>query len=256
MWRGQKFYFEGEWMCGDECLRQAVAGALRREVGDTALRSPGQMGVGPHRHRVPLGLVLLAQGWITHPQLQQALEAQRRTGQGRIGGWLQAECGLEERQVTRALSMQWSCPVLGVEGFEPAKMAQMVPRAFVERLRLLPLRLTGNAAAGSGRLYLAFEEHLDAAAEFALERMLEVKVESGLIDGTAFELAHRRLMESRFNAETVRVVKEFDEVVAAAVEAIEQARPAESRLVRLHGFYWLRMWLSRGDTEDLIFKMG
>ncbi len=34
--------------------------------------------VAAHRHRVPIGLVLLAQGWITHDQLKHALEAQRR----------------------------------------------------------------------------------------------------------------------------------------------------------------------------------
>ena len=44
---------------------------------------------------------MLAQGWITHPQLQKALEAQRENGTGRIGDWLISECGLEAEQITR-----------------------------------------------------------------------------------------------------------------------------------------------------------
>ena len=65
---------------------------------------------------MPLGLVLLAQGWITHPQLQAALEAQKASGQGRIGDWLQQSCGLPEERVTRGLGVQWSCPVLALDG--------------------------------------------------------------------------------------------------------------------------------------------
>ena len=48
-----------------------VKAAVNRELGE------GEEVVAPHRHRVPLGLVMLAQGWITHPQLRQALESQR-----------------------------------------------------------------------------------------------------------------------------------------------------------------------------------
>jgi hypothetical protein len=254
LWRGGRLYFEGEWVCGMECLRRAMAGALRRELGDTAL--PMQQGMGGHRHRVPLGLVLLAQGWITHPQLQRALEAQKRAGQGRIGTWLQTECGIEERKVTRGLSLQWNCPVFSMDGFEPAAMARVVPRALVERLRLLPLRLAGKTAGGRRLLYMAFEDQRDAAAEFALERMLGVQVESGLVDGSRFKAAYRRLLESRFGVETTRCEESFDGLVEAAARAVERVKPRESRLVRVHGCYWLRMWTTDGGTEDCLLTLA
>jgi hypothetical protein len=50
-----------------------------------------------HRHRIPLGLVMLEQGWITSGQLRQALDAQRGAGAGRLGQWLAHQQGVSER---------------------------------------------------------------------------------------------------------------------------------------------------------------
>jgi hypothetical protein len=241
-------------MCSVGCLKRALAGALRRELGDTAVHMPRDG--GGHKHRVPLGLVLLAQGWITHPQLQQALEAQRRAGQGKIGAWLQSECGLEERKVTRGLSLQWNCPVLSAEGFEPEAMARLVPRVLIERLRMLPLKLAGTTAGGKRLLYMAFEEQRDPAAEFALERMLGVQVESGLVDGSRFRTAYQRLLESRFGVETTRCETEFDGLVEAAARTVERVKPRESRLVRVRNSYWLRMWGGVGTAEDCLLTLA
>ena len=98
-------------------LQRAVSAIDGADGGAAGDRVGMRVGVDtPHRHRVPLGLVLLAQGWITHPQLQTALEAQRASGQGRIGDWLTQSCGLPEERITRGLGVQWSCPVLGTDG--------------------------------------------------------------------------------------------------------------------------------------------
>ena len=73
-WRSRRLLaFEGKLACRGACLAGMIQAAIAREG------APGRTKVdaAPHRHRVPLGLILLAQGWITHPQLQHALEAQR-----------------------------------------------------------------------------------------------------------------------------------------------------------------------------------
>ena len=62
---------------------------------------------------------MLEQGWITAGQLRQALEAQRAAGAGRLGHWLVRQQGVSEQLVTRALGLQWSCPVLPLEFHEP-----------------------------------------------------------------------------------------------------------------------------------------
>jgi hypothetical protein len=58
-----------------------------------------------HRHRIPLGLVMLEQGWITLGQLRQALEAQKAPAPGRLGHWLVRQQGVSEELVTG----RWAC---------------------------------------------------------------------------------------------------------------------------------------------------
>ena len=257
-WRNRRRpIFEDEWGCSGRCVLAMVRAALYRETGNEVL-------MVPHRHRVPLGLLMLAQGWITHPQLRQALEAQRQNGSGRIGEWLIAECGLESDQVTRGLSMQWNCPVLGVEGFSPEAMALVMPGIFIEESGLLPLRV-----AGARILYLAFEDRLDASAALAIEQMTALKVESGVLNEVQFRAARHSLL--RCNAVDLKIEAASDaDTLAGRITAIlEQKQPFASRLVRLHQYYWLRLWLESGtkgkagnlpvngeDMCDYVFTIG
>lgn len=259
-WRNRRRpIFEGQWGCSGRCVLAMVRTAVRREVGDGAAAT-----MTPHRHRVPLGLMMLAQGWITQAQLRKALDAQRENGRGRIGDWLIAECGVEPERVTRALSMQWGCPVLTAEGFSPEAMALTMPRLFAEEFGFLPLRV-----AGSRILYLGFEDRLDASAALALEQMSDLKAESGLVDETQFRAARRRMLEC--DAVTMKLEKLADrDVLAGRITAIlEQKQPVASRLVRLHEYFWLRIWLESGaigrtgtlpitgeDVSDHIFTIG
>ncbi len=101
--------FEGGWCCSSGCTAVQVEAALRRELDAWGGCREGL------RHRVPLGLAMLEQGWITQTQLRLALEAQRSAGGGRLGQWLVRQRSANEDQVTRAVGLQWSCPVLGTE---------------------------------------------------------------------------------------------------------------------------------------------
>jgi len=258
-WRNRRRpMFEGEWGCSGRCVLAMVRSAVQRERGD------GMELAAPHRHRVPLGLLMLAQGWITHPQLRKALDAQRENGTGRIGDWLQSECGVAPEQVARGLSMQWGCPVLTTEGFSPEAMALVMPRIFVERFGLLPLRL-----AGARLLYLGFEERLDASAAFAMEKMTELKVESGLVAGAQFQAARDRLLECQGVELKVESATDKDALAARMTAILEQKQPVGSRLVRIHQYYWLRLWLESGaagrigslpvtgeDVVDHVFTIG
>lgn len=260
-WRNRRRpIFEGQWGCGGRCVLTMVRAAVKRELGDGGI----SVSAAPHRHRVPLGLLMLAQGWITHPQLQKALAAQRESGTGRIGDWLMSECGLEVEQIVRGLSMQWGCPVLTTEGFSPEAMALAVPKMFVERFGLLPLRV-----AGSRILYLGFADRLDASAAFATEQMTELKVESGVVEGGQFEAARERLLACEGVEVKLEAADDKDAMAARITAILEQKQPIASRLVRLHQYYWLRMWLESGalgkagslpatgeDMMDHVFTVG
>jgi hypothetical protein len=120
-------------------------------------------------------------------------------------------------------------------------MALVMPKIFVEKLGVLPLRV-----AGSRILYLGFSERLDASAAFATEQMAELKVESGVVDAAQFETARGRLLACD-EVDTKLETAEDKDVMAARITAIlEQKRPIASRLVRLHEDYWLRIWLESG----------
>lgn len=252
--------FEEEWGCSGRCLQAMVRAAVRRETGV----SGGVADDIPHRHRVPLGLVLLAQGWITHPQLQHALEAQRASGQGRIGDWLAQSCGLPEDRITRGLGMQWSCPVLALESFSPAAMALVMPKRFITEFGALPLRV-----AGSSLLYVAFEDRMNAVAALCLEQMTGLKVESGLLPATQFAEARTALLEAPSVPVKMQLVSDADAMASEITRMLEQRQPVASRLVRVHGYYWLRLWLESGalsgtgnlpvspeDVEDTLFMVG
>lgn len=252
--------FEQEWGCSGRCLEALVRASVRREVGEGLASSSETM----HRHRVPLGLVLLAQGLITHPELQAALEAQKAFGSGRIGDWLQQSCGLAEAHITRGLGVQWNCPVLALDGFSPTVMARVMPKRFVAEFGLLPLRM-----AGSGLLYLAFQERMDAATALAVEQMSGIKVESGLLPGSQFEPAKTGLLAADGLPCRITGVTDADALNASIVKVLEQRQPVASRLVRVHHYYWLRLWLESGamsgagtlpptdaDAEDHLYTIG
>jgi hypothetical protein len=254
LWRSRQApVFEGGWSCSAACTTARVAASARRELDGRgrALES--------HRHRIPLGLMMLEQGWISTLQLRHALEAQRMTGSMRLGYWLVNRGGVSEQLVTRALGLQWSCPVLGVEFHDAEALAVLLPRLFVEAFGALPLRV----AAGK-LVYLGFEDRLDPVVALGIERMSGLRVESGLVEESLFGPAHARLLSANFPyVERIEAASE-PALVHALAGAIERARPVESRLVRVHDCLWLRMWREaqsgplpeRGSIQDLIGSIG
>jgi Type II secretion system (T2SS), protein E, N-terminal domain len=253
--------FEGQWGCSAGCVETMVEAAVLRVTGGEG----GAEGVGGHRHRVPLGLILLAQGWITQVQLQHALSRQRRAGSGSIGRWLMEECGLDQRYVTRGLGVQWGCPVLRAEEFDPDAMALVAPKLLVERLEMVPLRRAGERV-----LYLSFVDRLDPATALALERMSGLRVESGLVEETEWRVAQRRLCACEFVDSEFESVATHEDLARRVTSVVQRMQPRASRLVRVHQFYWLRMWLESGamrtgdggvprtkeDVADRIYVVG
>lgn len=232
-WRSRRRpIFEDRWGCSGRCVLSFVRTAVRREAAKYA----GALSA-PHRHRVPLGLLLLAQGWITHAQLQYALDLQRHNG-GRIGEILVAECGLEAEKVTRGLSLQWGSPVLGSDGFSAGEMALVMPQMLIDQLGMLPVRV-----AGSRILYVGFEDHLDASTALALEQMTGLKVETGLMPTEEYRSAHSLLQMKNGVEVTQESFREHDAMAARITAVLEQKQPVGSRLVRVGCFYWLRLWL-------------
>jgi hypothetical protein len=232
LWRNRSTpVFEGGWNCSVECTAERVEAAVRREMDG---RSSAQEN---HHHRIPLGLMMLEQGWITPRQLRAAVEAQKTAKGGRLGSWLVRQQGVSEQLVTRALGLQWSCPVLPLEFHEVGALTVLIPRLFVDAFGALPLRVA------AGRVfYLGFEDRLDPVLALAVERMTGLRVESGLVEESVFRETHARFLKLDFPA--VELIETASEaaMTEALAGAIERVRPVESRLVRVHDCFWMRMW--------------
>ena len=229
--------FEGNWGCSRACVRALVEASVKREMEG----ADGADVADAHQHRVPLGLVLLAQGLVTQEQLRRALDAQRTARRGRIGEWLVEACGVAETEITRGLGMQWQCPVLGLAGFDAARMALAMPATLRELCRVAPLRVAGGRI-----LYLAFDEKVDAAAAFALERMSGLTVESGVLPGAEFAQAVATLDECAAVESREYEVADRSALVEQVVTVLLKLQPVASKVIRLRDRYWLRLWLERG----------
>jgi hypothetical protein len=245
--------FEDGWTCSPECNAARILSAVRRELGG---RDDSQV---VHRHRLPLGLLMLEQGWITRIQLRKAVEAQKSAGVGRLGQWLVEQGAVEESMVARALGLQWSCPVLALQSHNTAEFTAVMPRLFIDAFGALPLRL----AAGK-LLYLGFEEGLDAALALAVARMLKLRVECGVVQGSHFRAAYARMLDAK--SPSLELVEAVSDVAAAHAlsRSVEKSRPVAARLVRVRDCLWLRMWHScqngplpeNNSVRDVVCSIG
>jgi len=245
--------FEGGWSCSATCTAARVAAAVRREQEGRGVARES------HRHRIPLGLTMLEQGWITSGQLRQALDAQKTAGAGRLGHWLVCQQGVSERLVTRALGLQWSCPVLPIDFHDAEAVTFVLPRLFVDAFGALPLRVA------AGRfLYLGFEDRIDPVLALAIERMTGLRVECGLVEESLFRPAHARMLNAKFPPVELIEAASEPALVRVLSKAIEKARPVDSRLTRVHDCLWLRMNLrphggplpETASIQDLICSIG
>lgn len=234
LWRNRQApVLEGGWACGPDCMRVMVRGIITREMDGREAQPVA------HRHRVPLGLVMLAQGWITHAQLKTALEAQKQAGVGRLGAWLVEHHGVDEQLVTRGLGVQWNCPVFSLDGHHADLIAPLVPRLFIDTFGILPVRVTS-----SRNLHIGFEENIDRCVSFAVERMTGLPVEAGLVHGPDFRRAHRQMLAAAYPKTRIIEANGVEALTRTLAGIIEEAKPVEAKLVRIHDFFWLRMWRS------------
>jgi len=239
LWRARQApVFEGGWLCGPQCAKVCVRTAVLREL--EGHNQPPAV----HRHRVPLGLLLLSQRAITQPQLRAALARQKISG-GRLGMWLEREHGIAERLITRGLATQWGCPVLTLENHSPEKVAPLVPRLLIDALGFLPLRRAGTAL-----LYVGFEDRVDHCVNFAIERMTGLRVVAGVVDGRDFAAAHLRLLGAAFPPARMVEAAGVDSLAGTFTRILEETKPVEARLVRMRDYFWLRMWKRRDGVQS------
>ena len=236
--------FEEQWACCAACMEQILADTVRTQI-ESWEPLPAERAL-----RMPLGLILLSRGWITHRELQEALAAQRRAGSGRIGEWLSRLHGVSEETIAKALGIQWSCAVLP-HGRPDLEFTPSLIPAFLRRRYSLALLRQGS----DGALYLAGRHRAEHAAAHAVEHMLREPVHAAFIEDSAWNLQQAE------TADATELLPPAANGVAACIgELIERTRPVDARLVRVHNHLWLRIWLaSRGrratSARDIVLPL-
>src|SRR5215470_1629843 len=155
---------EGRWVCSPQCLEASAVGLMEHFF---ARRRPPAA-----QHRMPLGLLMLSRGYINEEQLQRVLAVQLAAGQGRLGSWAVKSQFVSERQLLTALSQQWSCPVLALQGPPDLGCSEMLPWCLLRALRMMPVRFVDSTRL----LYVAVCDPLQHASLAAIEHMLHCQV--------------------------------------------------------------------------------
>ena len=227
--------FEEKWACSSICMEQIVTGAVRSQIESWEPVSGGRA------LRMPLGLILLSRGWISHRELQEALAAQRRAQNGRIGEWLRRLHGVPEETITKALGIQWNCAVLpsGMQGLELTR--SLIPAFLRKRYGLALLRQGPDRT-----LYLAGKYRAEYAAARAMEHMLREPVHAAFLEDSVWNSANADATDT-----TEVHLPGRDGVVACIAEWMERSRPTDGRLVRVHDHLWLRIWLRGGARHPM-----
>jgi hypothetical protein len=233
-------FLHGVFYCGPQCLETALVGQISRLH---AMTSPVQP-----PNRIPLGLLMVARGKLTHLEVRAALEAQRRARYGKIGEWFEKLGFATEQDVTTALALQWGCPV--VSSFDPSTVDSpgSIPLPILEAFQMLPF----NYAASTNTLSLAFGERVDHAALYAIEKILECRARPCVAGrkSIARQLEFMRQMNRQGDVEFV--TRDLNEMSRITSSYVTRLSPEEVRLSRVGRFIWLRLKV-RSVATNILF---
>jgi len=220
----------GQWFCSPACYETG----LHRHV--SALITSTARSRTLHRARIPLGLMLLSRGHLTHEQLNFALEQHRLTG-ARVGDILLELNLVTEEQVTSALAAQWGYPIF------PSNTAihhlpVRIPQYLITLHRIMPLHFVE----ASRRLLLGFADGPDHRILTAVKHILACEVEPCFIAMGEFQ---RRLQWLNLEATTSEVI--FDrtcqvaEIARVAGSYIRQLGAQHANFALSGNHLWVRL---------------
>jgi hypothetical protein len=235
-------FLDDKYYCQPQCLETALTAQISRLHAMTpALQTP---------NRIPLGLLMVARGKLTHTEVRAALEAQRRAGCGKIGEWFENLGFATEQEVTAALALQWGCPVVSSFDLTVVDTPRTIPQPILEAFQMLP----ANYVPATNTLYLAFGERVDHAVLYAIEKTLGCRTQPcvGGRKRIAYELESTRQVSRPGDVEFV--TRDPGEMVRITSSYINRLSPLQVRLSRAGSFIWLRL-KTEAAPANLVFNL-
>lgn len=233
-------FFHGQFYCQPQCLQTALMGQISRLHSMTPSVQPS--------NRIPLGLLMVARGKLTHLEVRAALEAQRRARYGRIGDWIEKLGFASEHDVTAALALQWGCPVASSFAGSIADSPGNIPLRVLEAFQMIPF----NYAAVTNTLFLAFGTRVDHAALYAIERILDCRTQPCVAPAKSVERQLERMRQQAHAADVEFWTRDLAEMGRITSSYIARLTPEDVRLSRVGQFIWLRL-KARAIVTNLLF---
>ena len=155
------------------------------------------------RRRGRLGELLVAEGFISQQQLQDALREHRRSKE-RLGSVLARKGLVSEEQLVEILSKEHGLPSVTIEDhtIDPATL-QMIPQHIARKYDVLPLGRVGNG------LTLAMADPTNVVAMDEIAAMTRLSVLPVVSSGASIRAAIDRYYTSRDNAPMADVLAEL-----------------------------------------------
>jgi len=232
-------FLHGQFYCGPQCLETALLGQISR------LRSMSPPAQPPNR--IPLGLLMVARGKLTHLEVRAALEAQRRARYGTIGDWIEKLGFASEQDVTAALALQWGCPVASSFDLATVESPGQIPLPILEAFQMLPL----SYVAATNTLYLAFGARVDHAALYAIERILDCRTQPCVAPFKSIARQLELLRQLPRVSDVEFITRDLSEMSRITSSYVARLSPEDVRLSRIGRFIWLRMNPGSPDRPHL-----
>jgi hypothetical protein len=230
-----------QWYCSDECFRQAVELRIRQLQETAPHKSPRR------QNRLPLGLLLLSRGCITHAQLQQATEQQRREGVS-LGDVL---CGMNfttEYEVASAAATQWGCPVFRQKP-NLREIQARIPSELLQLYAMAPV----HYAAPLNKLLVGFVQGIEHHVLHTIEEITGCLTEPCVITSSQCRVSIRELA-TWSNGVTFDRISSASEMASIVTSYASQIGSEEARLGMCRDYLWVR--LNRGGfPTDLLFSI-
>jgi len=237
-------FLQGIFYCRPKCLETALIAQLARLYPLAPAAAPS--------NRIPLGLLMVARGWLTHEQVVTALAAQQSAHSGKIGDWFEKLGFATEQQVTSALGLQWGCPVASAPDAAVIAPVGRIPLGILEVFQMLPLQFVPS----TNMLHIAFGERVDHAALYTIEKVLNCRTRP-CVRGRKSVAAELDQMRQQPRPQEVEFGPMYDCTEIGRVSASYMARLGadDARLGRVGQFIWLRLRVRTSHT-DLLFRLG
>ncbi len=244
VWRRQSGAFLQEvFYCQPLCIETALIAQLSR----LHALAPA----APPSNRIPLGLLMVARGWLTYEQVVKSLAAQQSAHSGKIGEWFERLGFATEQQVTSALGLQWGCPVASSLDSAALTPVGRIPLGILEAFQMLPLHFVP----ATNTIYIAFGERVDHAALYAIEKILDCRTQPCVAGRKSIAVRLGRMrQEPRPSEIEFAPMHDCTEIGRVSASYMLRLGADDVRLARVGQFIWLRLRV-RASHTDLLFRL-